>query len=44
MIMMILMMTVNTTTNNMMRRLRRVLKDINMVLVVLSPFHSIFLR
>lgn len=37
------MMTVNTTINNM-RRLRRVLKDVNMVLVVLSPFHSIFLR
>ena len=29
------MMTVNTTINNM-RRLRRVLKDVNMVLVVLS--------
>ena len=38
------MMTVNTTINNMMSRLRRVLKDVNMVLVVLSPFHSIFLR
>jgi len=38
------MMTVKTTINNMMSRLRRVLKDVNMVLVVLSPFHSIFLR
>lgn len=37
------MMRVNTTINNMMR-LRRVLKDVNMVLVVLSPFHSIYLR
>ena len=37
------MMTVNTKINNM-SWLRRVLKDVNMVLVVLSPFHSIFLR
>lgn len=36
------MMTVNTKINNM-SWLRRVLKDVNMVLVVLSPFHSIFL-